>query len=193
MLLIQMFVFYSLSISSKLGMPVGITYEQKVDYTKQSFSRLYNVMYVTTAVKEKDVFNSTMNFIKDNFKIRDQTQKEIWLMGFEISDKSNFEKRCSKNKFISQAIFEKLSRNLCSVRNALIDVELDINDDVFVYIIDSDSNQEKMLIYEVYKNHEGGVPILNYYAVWFEGVGMLKHSDLDKYMRRRSLQVRVPC
>ena len=77
--------------------------------------------------------------------------------------------------------------------NAFIDVKLDINDDVFVYIINSDRIQEKMVIYEVYKNHEGGVPILNDYAVWFEGVGMLRHSDLDKYMRRQSLQVRVPC
>ena len=93
-------------------MPVGITYEQKLDYTKQSFSRSYNVMYVTTAVAENDVFNSTTNFIKDNFKIRDQTQKEIWLMGFEISGDAYFEKRWSKNKFVSQANFEKLSMYL---------------------------------------------------------------------------------
>ena len=93
-------------------MPVGITYEQKVDYTKQSFSRSYNVMYVTTAVAENDVFNSTMNFIKDNFKIRDQTQKEIWLMGLEISGNANIEKRWGKNKFISQSNFEELSRYL---------------------------------------------------------------------------------
>ena len=93
-------------------MPVGITYEQKLDFRKQSFSRSYNVMYVTTAVAENDVFNSTTNFIKDNFKIRDQTQKEIWLMGFEISGDAYFEKRCSKNKFVSRANCEKLSMYL---------------------------------------------------------------------------------
>ena len=74
-------------------MPVGITYEQKLDYTRQSFSRSYNIMYVTSAVAEYDEFNSTMNFIKDNFKIRDQTQKEIWLMGLEISDGLDTEDR----------------------------------------------------------------------------------------------------
>ena len=84
-------------------------------------------------------------------------------------------------------------QSIYRLRNAFIDVKLDINDDVFAYIIDSGGKQEKMLIYEVYKNHEGGVPILNDYAVWFEGEGMLKHSDLDKYMRRRNLQVRILC
>ena len=74
-----------------------------------------------------------------------------------------------------------------------MEVKLDINDDVFVYVIDNEGKLDKMVIYEVYKNHEGGVPILNDYAVWFEGMGMLRHSDLDKYMRRQSLQVRVPC
>ena len=78
-------------------MPVGITYEQKLDFTKQSFSRSYNVMYVTTAIAENDVFNSTTNFIKDNFKIRDQTQKEIWLMGLEITGGPDTENRCSSN------------------------------------------------------------------------------------------------
>ena len=79
------------------------------------------------------------------------------------------------------------------MRNAFLDVKLDINDDVFAYIIDRDGKQDKMVTYEVYKTHEGGVPILNHYAVWIEEEGMLMHSDLDKYMRRRSLQVRVPC
>ena len=79
------------------------------------------------------------------------------------------------------------------MRNAFTDVKLDINDDVFVYIIDSDRSQEEMVIYEVYKNHEEGLPISNDYAVWFERMGMLRHSDLDKYLRRQSLHVRVPC
>ena len=75
--------------------------------------------------------------------------------------------------------------------NAFIDVKLDINDDVFVYIINSDRIQEKMVIYEVYKNQEGGSPIFNEYGAWFEEAEIFEHSDLDKYMRRRNLQVRI--
>ena len=68
-------------------MPVGITYEGKVDSMKQSYSRSYNTMYVTTAGDaEHYEFNSTMNFIKNNFNLRDHTQKEFWLIGLETRD-----------------------------------------------------------------------------------------------------------
>ena len=88
-------------------MPVGITYEQKVDYMKKSFSRSHNVMYVTTAVAENDAFNSTTNFIKDNFNVRDQTQKETWLMGLELSGGPDIENRCGNNEFVPLANFGK--------------------------------------------------------------------------------------
>ena len=77
------------------------------------------------------------------------------------------------------------------MRNVFMDTKLDINDDVFVYIIDKGTMQEKMIIYEVYKNHEGGMPIFNDFAVWYEGGGILELSDTDKYMRRRNLEVRA--
>ena len=48
-----------------------------------------------------------------------------------------------------------------------------------------------MMIYEVYKNKEGGTPIFQEYGAWFEETGILENTDLDKYMRRRNLQVRI--
>ena len=75
-------------------MPVRITYEGKVDSMKQSYSRSYNTMHVTTAGDaEHYEFNSTMNFINDNFKIRDHTHKEIWLIGIENADGHNTENK----------------------------------------------------------------------------------------------------
>ena len=71
---------------------------------------------------------------------------------------------------------------------------MDINDDVFVYLMDSgihEREQKQMMIYEVYKNQEKGPPIFNEYGAWFEETGTLEHTDLDKYMRRRNLQVRI--
>ena len=85
------------------------------------------------------------------------------------------------------------------LRNPFLEVKLDINDDVYVYLIDdatrereilSNLNQQKeMMIYEVYKNQDGGPPIFQEYGAWFEETGTLEHTDLDKYMRRRNLQV----
>ena len=79
---------------------------------------------------------------------------------------------------------------------------MDINDDVFVYLIDSAATtttetlsnlkeQKYMMIYEVYKNKEGGMPIFHEYGAWFEETGILEHTDLDKYIRRQNLQVRI--
>ena len=85
------------------------------------------------------------------------------------------------------------------LRSTFIDVKLDINDDVFVYIIAKDANKSAqtlynfeepsyMMIYEVYKKQEGGLPVFKEYAAWFEEIGTLEHIDLDKYMRRQNLQ-----
>ena len=82
-----------------------------------------------------------------------------------------------------------------------MEVKLDINDDVFVYLIDSGTQEKKtvsninqqkdIMIYEVYKNKEGGMPIFHEYGAWFEETGILEHTDLDKYIRRQNLQVRI--
>ena len=73
---------------------------------------------------------------------------------------------------------------------------MDINDDVFVYLMEKETmsniNQhDNMMIYEVYKNQEEGSPIFNEYGAWFEEAEIFEHTDLDKYMRRRNLQVRI--
>ena len=77
-------------------MPVGVSNELNVDYMKPSFSRSFKAMYVTTAgdVETKE-FNDTINFIRDNFNLRDHTQKEIWLMGLETPSGMNVEERCN--------------------------------------------------------------------------------------------------
>ena len=80
--------------SSNLGHPVGVTNETNVDYTKPSFSRSMESMYVTTALDDRsDDSNKTMNFIKENFKLRDHLTKEIWLIGLEISGAEDIEER----------------------------------------------------------------------------------------------------
>ena len=77
--------------SSNLGHPVGVTNEVNVE---PSFSRSMKSMCVTTALDDgSDNSNKTMSFIKENFKLRDQMQKEIWLIGLEISGAEDVEER----------------------------------------------------------------------------------------------------
>ena len=186
-------------------MSVGVTNELNVDYMKPSFSRSYKAMYVTTAGKvENKEFNDTMSFIKDNFQLRGHAQKEIWLMGLEIPGGMNTEERCCcSHKFVLFLISHAICfmQQCFRLRNPFLDVKMDINDDTFVYIIDNATSeketlsnhkeQKEMMVYEVYKNEEGGPPIFLEYGAWFEETGTLEHTDLDKYMRRRNLQVRV--
>ena len=67
---------------SKLGMPVGITYEMKIYYERPSLLRSNKVMHVTVAEAAENA--NMKKFIKDNFDKRDHTHKDIWLMGVEI-------------------------------------------------------------------------------------------------------------
>ena len=73
-------------------MAVGVTTE--LNDMRPSFSRSFRAMYVTTASDvEKKEFNDTFSFIKENFDLRDHTQKEIWLMGLKIPNGKNFNEK----------------------------------------------------------------------------------------------------
>ena len=73
-------------------MAVGVTTE--LNDMRPSFSRSFRAMYVTTAsdVESKE-FNDTFSFIKENFDLRDHTQKEIWLMGLELPSGKNLKEK----------------------------------------------------------------------------------------------------
>ena len=93
-------------------MAVGVTSELNVDYMKPSFTRSFKAMYVTTAgdVENKE-FNDTFSFIRDNFNIRDHTQKEIWLMGLEFPSGKNTEERYIMNFATLQFCIQYVSCN----------------------------------------------------------------------------------
>ena len=58
-----------------------------VDYLKTNFLRNPKGLYITTISDADDKeFNNTMSFIHDNFRLRDHTQKEMWLIGMEFTD-----------------------------------------------------------------------------------------------------------
>ena len=64
---------------------MAVTNEINVDYLKTSFSRNSKALYVTSiGDPDNKEFNDTMSFIQDNFRLRDHTQEEMWLIGLEI-------------------------------------------------------------------------------------------------------------
>ena len=73
-------------------------------------------------------------------------------------------------------------------------VNLDINDDVFVYMITNDttyniSKESEVIIYEVYKVKTEDTPIVKHYGSWFQDTETLQCPSEDKYERRQNLQV----
>ena len=72
-------------------------------------------------------------------------------------------------------------------------MNLDINDDVFVYLITNDttsyvSKASDVMIYEVYKVKTEDTPIINHYGNWFQDTETLQSPVKDKYERRQNLQ-----
>ena len=72
-------------------------------------------------------------------------------------------------------------------------MNLDINDDVFVYLITNDSvhyisKESEVMIYEVYKVKMEDKPIVNHYGNWFQDTETLQCQEKDKYERRQNLQ-----
>ena len=72
-------------------------------------------------------------------------------------------------------------------------MNLDINDDVFVYLIRNDttssiSKESDVMIYEVYKVKTEDTPIINHYGNWFQDTETLQSPVKDKYERRQNLQ-----
>ena len=69
-------------------------------------------------------------------------------------------------------------------------MNLDINDDMFVYT-SYGSKESEVMIYEVYKIKTEDPPIVNHYGNWFQDTETLQATDKDKYERRQNLQVWV--
>ena len=69
-----------------MGVAVGALNEERVNFSMRGFLRRSHILYVTAASRyNTQTWNSTMKFLKDNFKTRDNSDKEVWLIGLDMS------------------------------------------------------------------------------------------------------------
>ena len=68
-------------------------------------------------------------------------------------------------------------------------VHLDLDDDMYIYQMDTTGKSRKYQLYEVYKIYDEGPPQLNKVGTWSIETGTLDFTDDDKNIRRRDLKV----
>ena len=69
-----------------MGVAVGALNEERVNFSMRGFFRRSHILYVTAASRyHTPTWNSTIKFLKDNFKTRENSDKEVWLIGLDMS------------------------------------------------------------------------------------------------------------
>ena len=68
-------------------------------------------------------------------------------------------------------------------------VNLDLDDEVYIYLVDTKAPMEEYRLYEVYKVHEKGPAIINELGYWSPDTDSLELSDLDQNERRSDMRV----
>ena len=155
----------NLFILSKFGIPVGIVNEEIVDFSMKEFQRRSEVLYVTTASSyHSATLNNTLQFLHNNFQKRGNSDKDVWLIGLDISVVTDVDERYAKYcSYLSKNIEDYSNSYLCLLRllQPFLAMKLDIDDDVYIYQVDVQRSVEIYQLYEVYKIHKRGDPVLN--------------------------------
>ena len=69
---------------------------------------------------------------------------------------------------------------------------MDLDDEVYIYVLDSKAPMKDYSLYEVYKIHDEGAPVMNHLESWSFDTYSLSFADLDKNSRRHYLRVSIP-
>ena len=73
------------------------------------------------------------------------------------------------------------------------DVSLDLDDEVYIYLMDTKTKlSHSYRLYEVYKIHHDGHPVINNLGNWSLGDCKLYFVQTNKNSRRHDLRVRIP-
>ena len=88
----------TLNLHSKLGIPVGALNEEKVNFSTRELQQKSHILYVTMVSPcNTPTWNNTMNFLKRNFETRQNSDKDVWLIGLDISVESKTDERYALN------------------------------------------------------------------------------------------------
>ena len=69
---------------------------------------------------------------------------------------------------------------------------MDLDDEIYIYLMDTKAAKKDYSIYEVYKIYDEGGPILNYLGSWSLDSNYLEIDNMDKNSRRHDLRVSNP-
>lgn len=70
-------------------------------------------------------------------------------------------------------------------------VKMDLDDEVYIYLLDNKAPMKNHNLYEVYKIYNEGPPVINHLGVWSPDTYSLNFEEFDKNSRRRDLKVSI--
>ena len=69
-------------------------------------------------------------------------------------------------------------------------VDMDMDDEIYIYQMDTIKNSMNYKLFEVYKIFDEGHPQMNIVGEWHANTQILDFTNQDKNIRRRNLKVR---
>ena len=66
---------------------------------------------------------------------------------------------------------------------------MDLDDEVYIYLLDTNAPMKKYSLYEVYKIHGEGAPIINQLGSWSPLTYSINITDMNRNFRRQDLMV----
>ena len=66
---------------------------------------------------------------------------------------------------------------------------MDLDDEVYIYQLDKKHPMKNYSLFEVYKIHDEGAPIINHLGTWSNDIYSLDFEDMNKNSRRHDLRV----
>ena len=68
---------------------------------------------------------------------------------------------------------------------------MDLDDEVYIYLLETDSPKNGYFLYEVYKIHEEGAPVVNTLGSWSPDTNSIIIDDMERNFRRHDLKVSI--
>ena len=68
---------------------------------------------------------------------------------------------------------------------------MDLDDEVYIYVLDTKAPMKNYILYEVYKIHDVGAPVVNHLGNWSHYTYSLNLEDMNKNSRRNDLRVSI--
>ena len=176
----------SLNIFSKLGISVVAIHEEKIDFSASEFRRRSNILYVTTASPyNTQTSNNTIKFLQNNFNTRGNSDREVWLLGLDIS----LDTEANERYWMNIIAFDNNLISYFRLVRPFISMDLDLDDDVYIYQVDTEESVKIYKLYEVYKINKIGAPILSKIGSSATNSNCCNLINVDKNIRRNDLRV----